>query len=112
LVRGLQTHIIDLNRQDSLQLLRIQNNLHSLALAMRDMVEGSEPYPLESWKMQFDRIRIDLEDALGVEARINTGVEKAGSAEAVRRRSVAVLELHRPDVRAGPRGERGGSAGP
>jgi len=69
-VRGLQTHTIDRNRQDSLQLLRIQNNFHSLALAMRDMVEGSEPYPLDSWKLQFDRIRFDLEDALNVEARI------------------------------------------
>src|SRR5262249_24727783 len=57
-------------RQDSLQLLRIQNNFHSLALAMRDMVEGSEPYPLDSWKIQFDRIRFDLEDALNIEARI------------------------------------------
>src|SRR6266566_958808 len=69
-VRRLQTHTIDRNRQDSLQLLRIQNNFHSLALAMRDMVEGSEPYPLDSWKLQFDRIRFDLEDALNVEARI------------------------------------------
>ncbi len=69
-VRGLQTHTIDRNRQDSLQLLRIQNNFHSIALAMRDMVEGSEPYPLDSWKLQFDRIRFDLEDALNVEARI------------------------------------------
>src|SRR5258706_5145612 len=69
-VRGLQTHTIDRNRQDSLQLLRIQNNFHSLALAMRDMVEESEPYPLDSWKIQFDRIRFDLEDALNVEARI------------------------------------------
>src|SRR5438876_3639722 len=69
-VRGLQTHTIDRNRQDSLQLLRIQNNFHSLALAMRDMVEESETYPLDSWKIQFDRIRFDLEDALNVEARI------------------------------------------
>src|SRR6185503_3246003 len=69
-VRGLQTYTIDRNRQDSLQLLRIQNNFHSLALAMRDMVEGSEPYPLDSWKIQFDRIRFDLEDALNIEARI------------------------------------------
>src|SRR3989454_281613 len=69
-VRGLQTHTIDRNRQDSLQLLRIQNNFHSLGLAMRDMAEGSEPYPLDSWKIQFDRIRFDLEDALNIEARI------------------------------------------
>src|SRR3989442_4827949 len=70
MVRGLQTHTIDRNRQDSLQLLRIQNNFNSLGLAMRDMAEGSEPYPLDSWKLQFDRIRFDLEDALNVEARI------------------------------------------
>ena len=70
LVRGLQTHTIDRNRQDSLQLLRIQDNFHSLALALRDMAEGSEPYPLDSWKIQFDRIRFDLEDALNIEARI------------------------------------------
>src|SRR5260370_32558856 len=69
-VRGLQTHTIDRNRQDSLQLLRIQNNFHSLGLAMRDMAEGSEPYPLDSLKIQFDRIRFDLEDALNIEARI------------------------------------------
>src|SRR5258708_18182208 len=70
MVRELQTYTIDRNRQDSLQLLRIQNNLHSIALAMRDMVEGSEPYPLDSWKVQFDRVHYDLEDALNVEARI------------------------------------------
>ena len=70
LLRGLQTYTIDRNRQDSLQLLRIQNNFHLLALAMRDMAEGSEPYPLDSWKIQIDRIRFDLEDALNVEARI------------------------------------------
>ncbi|HJZ95155.1 MAG TPA: ATP-binding protein [Candidatus Solibacter sp.] len=69
-VRELQTHTIDRNRQDSLQLLRIQGNLHSIALAMRDMVEGSEPYPLDSWKVQFDRVRFDLEDALNIEGRI------------------------------------------
>src|ERR1700730_9597812 len=63
-VRELQTHTIDLNRRDSLQLLRIQNTLHSLALAMRDMVEGTEPYPLESWKIQCDGFRLALEDAL------------------------------------------------
>src|SRR5216110_2099425 len=69
-VRGLQKDTIDRNRQDSLQLLRIQNDFHVLALAMRDMVEGTEPYPLDSWKLQFRRIRFDLEDALNVEARI------------------------------------------
>jgi signal transduction histidine kinase len=65
----LQDTVIDRNRTDSLLLLRIQNNLNSLALAMRDMVDGSEPYPLSAWKAQFRRIRTDLEDALSREAK-------------------------------------------
>jgi signal transduction histidine kinase len=65
----LQGEIIDRNRADSLLLLRIQNNLNSLGLAMRDMLEGSEPYPLTAWQGQFHRIRTDLEDALAREIR-------------------------------------------
>src|SRR6185369_2068808 len=65
----LQGGIIDRNRADSLLLLRIQNNLNSLGLAMRDMLDGSEPYPLTAWQAQFRRIRNDLADALAREAR-------------------------------------------
>src|SRR5437667_11989317 len=71
-VRGLQTHTIDRNRQDSLQLLRIQNNFHSLALALRDMVEETDTYPLDCWKQQFVRISLDLEVAVNVEGCIIT----------------------------------------
>ena len=67
----LQGDIIDRNRADSLLLLRIQNNLNSLALGMRDMLEGSEPYPLIAWQGQFRRVRTDLEDAMSREARIS-----------------------------------------
>src|ERR687886_471998 len=69
-VREIQTRLVDRNRRDSLQLLRIQNNLNALALATRDMLEGSEPYPLSAWKGQFDRIRADLEDAVRREAEL------------------------------------------
>ena len=65
----LQGGILDRNRADSLLLLRIQNNLNSLGLAMRDMLEGSEPYPLTAWQGQFRRLRTDLEDALAREAQ-------------------------------------------
>ncbi|HXK02710.1 MAG TPA: ATP-binding protein [Verrucomicrobiae bacterium] len=65
----LQDEIIDRNRADSLLLLRIQNDLNALALTMRDMLEGSEPYPLTAWQPQFRRIRNDLEDALARESR-------------------------------------------
>jgi len=63
-LRRLQTQSIDRNRTDSLLLLRIQNNLNSLALAMRDMLDADEPYPLTAWQGQFRRIRVDLEDAM------------------------------------------------
>ena len=65
----LQGGIIDRNRADSLLLLRIQNNLNSLGLTMRDMLDGSEPYPLTAWRGQFRRLRTDLEDAIAREAQ-------------------------------------------
>ena len=63
-LRRLQTELTDRNRKESLQLLRIQNDLHQLGLAMRDMLDSGEPYPLTAWGAQFDRIRLDLDDAL------------------------------------------------
>ena len=69
-LRRLQTDLTDRNRRDSLQLLRIQNNLNQAGLAMRDMLDSGEPYPMTAWTAQFDRIRRDLEDALEQQARV------------------------------------------
>ena len=69
-LRALQSNLVDRNRKDSLQLLRIQNDLNSLAIAMRDMLDNDEPYPLAAWSSQFDRIRADLEDALRREEEV------------------------------------------
>jgi len=66
-LRDLQAQLVDRNRKDSLQLLRIQKNLNSLGLAMRDMVNGDEPYGLGAYRVQFTRLRTDLEDALRLE---------------------------------------------
>ncbi|HUR33124.1 MAG TPA: sensor histidine kinase [Vicinamibacterales bacterium] len=63
-LRQLQTDLTDRNRRDSLQLLRIQGDLNQLALAMRDMLDPDEAYPIAAWSSQFDRIRTDLDDAL------------------------------------------------
>jgi signal transduction histidine kinase len=67
-LRKLQSELIDRNRRDSLQLLRIQNDLNLLAVAMRDMIDNDEPYPLTAWSAQFLRIRTDLDDAMHLEA--------------------------------------------
>ncbi len=73
-LRILQSGTIDRNRLDSLLLLRIQNSLNSLALAMRDMLDTDAPdvqqYPLTAWQPQFRRIRADLDDALAREENV------------------------------------------
>jgi signal transduction histidine kinase len=63
-LKALQKDLADRNRKDSLQLLRVQNDLNSLGLAMRDMLDNDEPYPLTAWRAQFERIHSDLDDAL------------------------------------------------
>ncbi|HXW07745.1 MAG TPA: ATP-binding protein [Vicinamibacterales bacterium] len=72
-LRRLQTELMDRNRRDSLQLLRIQNDLNQLALAMRDMLDAEEPYPLTAWAAQFERIRLDLDDAIRRQADVAVG---------------------------------------
>lgn len=67
-LRRLQSELIDRDRKDSLQLLRIQNDLNLLAVAMRDMIDNDEPYPLTAWSAQFQRIHVDLDDAMRLEA--------------------------------------------
>jgi signal transduction histidine kinase len=77
-LRQLQTETIDRNRRDSLQLLRIQGNLHNLGLSMRDMVEGASPYPIEAYRVEFDRVRSDLDDAVRTENALAPASRSAG----------------------------------
>ena len=99
-VRRLQTETIDRNRTDSLLLLRIQNNLNSLALAhARHAGTASEPYPLTAWQTQFKRIRVDLDDALAREE--NTVACHRRSAPLSGDVRGSVLGRGGPDFRAG-----------
>jgi signal transduction histidine kinase len=75
-LRELQTNLIDRNREDSLQLLRIQNELNSIGIAMRDMldtglVNNEQAYPLTAWRSQFQRMRSDLDDAFQREQQVS-----------------------------------------
>lgn len=54
---------------DTLHLIRIQNDLNSLGLAMRDMVVNQDGYGLHAWRGQFRRLRTDLETAQPSELR-------------------------------------------
>ena len=84
----LQTTAIDRNRLDSLLLLRIQGNLNQIALTMRDMLDGSEPYPLTAWQGPFKRIRTDLADALEQEARYSPAGTASKPAGVDRRKQI------------------------
>ena len=75
-LRDEQTAISERNRKDSLQLLRIQNALASLAVLMRDMVEGTEPYPLHGWQPAFERVRQDLDEATRLEQALAPAVRE------------------------------------
>jgi signal transduction histidine kinase len=69
-LRVLQTDLADRSRRNSFQLLRVQNDLNLLGLAMRDMLDSDEPYPLTAWSAQFQRIRTDLGNALQREQEV------------------------------------------
>jgi signal transduction histidine kinase len=83
-LRALQTGLVDRNRRDSLQLLRIQNDLNSIGLAMRDMLDSDEPYPLTAWSAQFARLREDLDDAVAQEAALAVASRTAEQGEYLR----------------------------
>jgi len=69
-LRQVQSDLLDRDRKDSLQLLRIQNDLNSIGLAMRDMLDSDEPYPLTAWTSQLERIRSELEDGPRLEDQL------------------------------------------
>ena len=97
-LRKLQSELIDRNRKDSLQLLRIQNDLNLLAVAMRDMIDNDEPYPLTAWSAQFQRIRTDLNDAMHLEASFAPTTRTAEQSASSKQFSDAVLGCGRPCV--------------
>lgn len=76
-LRALQSNMVDRDRRDSLQLLRVQNDLNGLALAMRDMLDSREPYPLTAWTAQFQRTREDLNAALKLEEQFSPATRTA-----------------------------------
>jgi signal transduction histidine kinase len=71
-LRRLQTEIVEKNRRDSLQLIRIQNDLNLLGLAMRDMLDDRDNYGLTAWRGEFLRLQTDLRDAVEIESTLTT----------------------------------------
>jgi len=84
-LRDEQTTIADRNRKGSLQLLRVQNDLASLASLMRDMVAGTEPYPMAGWRPAFERVRADLAEALALERALAPAAREASQQARIER---------------------------
>jgi signal transduction histidine kinase len=84
-LRKLQTQTIDLNRHDSLLLLRVQNDLNSVGLRLRDMTEQPQGVGIAAYRSDFDSLRDDLEESIEAEAKLAPVTRRAGQqAELVR----------------------------
>lgn len=81
-LRELQNNLIDRNRKDSLQLLRIQNALNAIGISMRDMLDAdaqkAPAHPLSAWRPQFTRMREDLDDAFQRERQFSPATRSSG----------------------------------
>ncbi len=69
-LQKLQRQIIDLNRHDSLLLLRIQNDLNRVGLKLRDMTELRPVAGIAAYRNEFASLREDLENAITAEAKL------------------------------------------
>ncbi len=85
-LRRLQTETIDLNRHDSLLLLRVQNDLNTIGLKLRDMTQASQTSGIARYRGEFARLREDLEKAIRDDATLTPVARRADrQAELVRR---------------------------
>jgi hypothetical protein len=78
-LRKLQTDTIDLNRHDSLLLLRVQNDLNALGLTLRDMTDVQQPSAIEEYRSEFSHLRADLEEAIQAETQLVPIARRADS---------------------------------
>src|SRR5687768_6500960 len=69
-LRDEQVALTERHRLDTLQLIRIDNNVATIADTLRDMTDRSEPYPLLAWRQAFDRLRVDLDQAVARERQL------------------------------------------
>jgi signal transduction histidine kinase len=77
-LRELQTNIVERNRRDTLQLIRIQSDLNFLGLAIREMSENGDPYPLIARQPRLEQFRSDLDDAIRQEAALAPATRPEG----------------------------------
>lgn len=70
-LRALQTDTIDINRHDSLLLLRAESDLNIVGLRVRDMVRTDQPGNVARYRPEFEKLHADLQDAIEREERLS-----------------------------------------
>jgi len=68
-LRHFQRDVLERNRKDTLQLLRMQQDAYALAVSVHDMVGNVPRKPISIWGLEFRRLRLDLNQALQLEAQ-------------------------------------------
>jgi signal transduction histidine kinase len=63
-LRKLQTDTIDTNRHDSLLLLRVDSDLDTIGLRLRDMIRTPRSHTIAKFKGEFESLRMDLQEAI------------------------------------------------
>jgi len=79
-LRDEQVTLTERLRLDTLQLIRIDNNVATIEDTLRDMTDRSEPYPLLAWQQTFERLRVDLDQALARERALAPVARSAAQA--------------------------------
>src|SRR3981081_2073113 len=72
-LRRLQTDTIDLNRHDSLLLVRVEGDIHPVGLKLRDMRDlgSDETQAISEAHNALNHLRADLQDAIEEEEKID-----------------------------------------
>ena len=70
-LRRLQTDTIDLNRHDSLLLLRAESDLNRIGLRVRDMMHAGQQVNLARYRSEFDKLRSDLQESIEAEEKVS-----------------------------------------
>jgi signal transduction histidine kinase len=76
-LRNLQTQTIDLNRHDSLLLLRVQNDVNTLGLKLQEMTERRPFASIAAYQQEFARVREDLNKAVRADTRLAPRTRRA-----------------------------------
>src|SRR5215472_7072389 len=77
-----QANVVQKNRKASLQLLRLQNDVSSLAISLRDMALSQSRYPIRDWRAEFARLRDDMDNAVNLEGQFAVNTPATGEKRA------------------------------